>query len=231
MPSSNARRYLLVVLGTLLLTRVQCRYVESINSSKQAVTGQEEEESRHLRYYYYKNYRPYNNYARHYYNYYYNRKRTRAYYDDDCRNCNNDVDDNVDEEADEGDDGDDEGDDGDDEGDDEGNDVDDTDDQYYASSNVIVRAEKMAEEKFWELYKNPPSDWNSSQWGFFGGLIASLIGYLIFCYICCKCCCGRNREGKEYMDDYTSAASTHTSFQDDMTYDSIMRLRSKESKV
>jgi hypothetical protein len=125
-----------------------------------------------------------------------------------------------------------------------------TDDTY----NSIVPTE--LEEKFWQWYESPPSDWTSAQWAWFSGILVVTVGFMFCCCLGCANLCmeGSDRafNKKEYddyhldrdksgsfmtlntkgSDGYTaggdSAGSVNTaeSGDDDATYDSIMRLRS-----
>jgi len=108
----------------------------------------------------------------------------------------------------------------------------------------VYHYEEMMEQDFYQWYESPPGDWTTSQWAWFGGALTALMSFVF-----CMClCCGSNAEEKkekrrkesEYdFDDYTSMDSSvrkgssfvtkesdSTEFDDNATYDSIMRLRS-----
>ncbi len=103
--------------------------------------------------------------------------------------------------------------------------------------------EAQAEESFFNWYRTPPGEWSSEQWAWFSGLMLLFVG-VSFC--ACSCCCSsstpdesaKERKAPLYdLDDYTSVGSRNGSFMtsnssastewdDNATYDSIMRLRS-----
>jgi len=131
------------------------------------------------------------------------------------------------------------------------------DDDYYLSDDAIdngsssnytnntwiqkaIQYEQNAEEQFWQLYSNPPSDWTANQWGFFSGFMTFSVAMLLCLCVSCTCCCGKKEtEPQEQYNnefgysDYTSVNKpksktnpVYESDDDDTTYDSIMRLRS-----
>lgn len=76
-----------------------------------------------------------------------------------------------------------------------------TDDEYTFNNRVkqkVIIYKDLAEEKFWEIYNNPPKNWTADQWGFFTALMT-----LLSVSICCCCVvsfipfCSRNRDDKE----------------------------------
>lgn len=126
------------------------------------------------------------------------------------------------------------------------------DDAYYNNSTHwydgnawVTKAmsyEEEAEANFWAWYATPPGEWTAVQWAWFSGLMVLLIG-ISFCL--CMCCSNfqedpavaKTRKQSEYdFDDYTSVdskrsfmtsnSSADTEWDDNATYDSIMRLRS-----
>jgi hypothetical protein len=117
-------------------------------------------------------------------------------------------------------------------------------------SNVIP---SDLEEKFWQWYESPPSQWTAAQWAWFGGILSVTVGFMFCCCLGCANLCMEGQERacnpKPEFDDYTSidsdkrgsfmtlntkpSASTNgdasvntDNMDDDATYDSIMRLRS-----
>jgi len=105
----------------------------------------------------------------------------------------------------------------------------------------ISSLESEAELRFYEWYQAPPGEWTTEQWAWFTGMISLTLGLLFCLCMCCSSCCESekeiNREDTAYdFDDYTSIdsrkqsfmtkSSESTDFDDNATYDSIMRLRS-----
>lgn len=105
----------------------------------------------------------------------------------------------------------------------------------------ISSLESEAELKFYEWYQAPPGEWTTEQWAWFSGALTLTLGLLFCLCMCCTSCCESekeiNREDTAYdFDDYTSIdsrkgsfmtkGSESTDFDDNATYDSIMRLRS-----
>lgn len=105
----------------------------------------------------------------------------------------------------------------------------------------ISSLESEAELRFFEWYQAPPGEWTTEQWAWFSGIISLTLGLLFCLCMCCSSCCEsekeKNREDTAYnFDDYTSIdsrkqsfvtkSSESTDFDDNATYDSIMRLRS-----
>lgn len=109
--------------------------------------------------------------------------------------------------------------------------------------STMKNYEAQAEESFFNWYRTPPGEWSSEQWAWFSGLMLLFVG-VSFC--ACSCCCSssstdesaKERKTPLYdLDDYTSVGSRNGSFMtsnssastewdDNATYDSIMRLRS-----
>lgn len=114
---------------------------------------------------------------------------------------------------------------------------------YNATSwrGKISALEAQAEESVYKLYESSPGQWTSGQWILVSAVLAVTLGMVICACFCCSSCCGRgekkSRKGREYdFDDYTSIdsrrgsfmtkGSESTDFDDNATYDTIMRLRS-----
>ena len=117
----------------------------------------------------------------------------------------------------------------------------DYDSDFSAWRGYISSLESEAEVKFYEWYQAPPGEWTTEQWAWFSGILTLTLGLLFCICMCCTSCCESekevNREGTAYdFDDYTSIdsrkgsfmtkGSESTDFDDNATYDSIMRLRS-----
>lgn len=120
--------------------------------------------------------------------------------------------------------------------------VDDVDDEYTFNNRVkqkVVVYKNLAEEKFWEIYNNPPKDWTADQWGFFAALMTLLsVSICCWCAVCFKPCCSRNRDEKE--DKFLSKEPTNsyaTPRRHNLTnssgdnHDPIMYSRSYDSQV
>jgi len=117
-----------------------------------------------------------------------------------------------------------------------------TDDEYTFNNRVkqkVIIYKDLAEEKFWEIYNNPPKNWTADQWGFFTAIMT-----LLSVAICCCCvvsfipCCSRNREDKEEslisMKKRNSSNTYHKHFfskSNDENIDPIMYSRSYDSQV
>lgn len=108
------------------------------------------------------------------------------------------------------------------------------------------------EEKFWQWYESPPSQWTAGQWAWFSGILVMSVGFMFCCCLGCanlcmegqdRACNSNNNNTKEKFDDYTSldsgkrgsfmtlqtkesGSTTGDTVDDDATYDSIMRMRS-----
>ena len=106
----------------------------------------------------------------------------------------------------------------------------------------ISSVESEMEQNFYNWYESPPGQWTTAQWAWFSGLLTLALGLFVCIFMCCSSCCKdekeRNRSESTYdFDDYTSMDSRKgsfmtkdsgdsTEFDDNATYDSIMRLRS-----
>ena len=130
--------------------------------------------------------------------------------------------------------------------DDGNNNGDDGNETVYSDDwkGTITKYEKEAEKSIRKWYETSPNDWTTGQWLWFGGAMFGLLGFVLCAFNCCRCCSnnskdvGRSGRGVEYdHDDYTSIdsrkssflskdGSESTDFDDNATYDSIMRLRS-----
>ena len=103
------------------------------------------------------------------------------------------------------------------------------------------------EEKFWEWYESPPSEWTGPQWAWFSGTLLTLIGLMFCCCVGCANLCSKSQDhtctsGQDQdYDDYvsldnekrgsfmtldTKGSADNTVSDDDQTYDSIIRMRS-----
>ena len=73
-----------------------------------------------------------------------------------------------------------------------------------AYSNMIP---SDIEEKFWQWYESPPSDWTGAQWAWFSGILSVTVAFMFCCCLGCanlcaegSSCCGN----KSDFDDYAS---------------------------
>ena len=106
------------------------------------------------------------------------------------------------------------------------------------------------EEKFWQWYESPPSQWTAGQWAWFSGILVVTIGFMFCCCLGCANLCMEgqdracnNKNTKGNFDDYTSldsakrgsfmtletkdsGSATGDTVNDDASYDTIMRMRS-----
>lgn len=117
---------------------------------------------------------------------------------------------------------------------------------WYDGNAWVSKAmsyEEEAERSFWAWYATPPGEWTALQWAWFSGLMVLLVGISFCTCMCCSNCqeesaaATKTRKQSEYdFDDYTSVdskrsfmtsnSSADTEWDDNATYDSIMRLRS-----
>jgi hypothetical protein len=122
--------------------------------------------------------------------------------------------------------------------------LDSSGENYYNETTwraKISALESQAEESVFELYQTSPGEWTLEQWLLVSGILALTLGMVVCTCCCCSSCCGRGdkkgRKQSEYdFDDYTSIdsrkgsfmtkGSESTDFDDNATYDTIMRLRS-----
>jgi len=117
-----------------------------------------------------------------------------------------------------------------------------TDDEYTFNNRVkqkVIIYKDLAEEKFWEIYNNPPKNWTADQWGFFTALM-TLLSFSIYCFCVVSFipCCSRNRDDKEEALISTkktnSSVTSHKQFfsrSNDENIDPIMYSRSYDSQV
>lgn len=101
------------------------------------------------------------------------------------------------------------------------------------------------EEKFWEWYDSPPSDWTKPEWAWFSGTLVTVVGLIFCCCVgCAKLCtdsqdraCSKDQDFDDYvsidsakrgsfMTIDTTGSGDGTVVSDDRTYDSILRMRS-----
>ena len=111
------------------------------------------------------------------------------------------------------------------------------------------------EEKFWQWYQSPPSDWTAGQWAWFSGILVSSVLFMCCCCVGCASLCAQGKDkacNPTEIDDYTSIGGTsnqrgsfmtlntkrsgasspggsstaETIVDDDATYDTILRMRS-----
>jgi hypothetical protein len=109
------------------------------------------------------------------------------------------------------------------------------------SSSWFSAMESEVEQNFYSWYESPPGEWTTSQWAWFSGLLILTLGLVYSMCMCCISCCKGEKErsrndSSQDFDEYTSIdsrkgsfmtkESESTDFDDNATYDSIMRLRS-----
>ena len=98
----------------------------------------------------------------------------------------------------------------------------------------------QATTEFQRFYHTSPGEWSTWEWAIAGGACTILIGFVLCICVCCNSGSKERKsrnESKYDFDDYTSlesrkgssssgASGESTDFDDNATYDSIMRLRS-----
>jgi len=116
------------------------------------------------------------------------------------------------------------------------------DDEYTFNNRVkqkVIVYKDIAEEKFWEIYNNPPKDWTADQWGFFSALM-TLLSFAICC-CCAVCfipCYSRNKNekeesllSKELPKPSLTPRKRRSTPEPDESHDPIMYARSYDSQV
>jgi hypothetical protein len=109
------------------------------------------------------------------------------------------------------------------------------------NSSWFSAMESEVEQNFYSWYESPPGEWTTAQWAWFSGLLILTFGLVYSMCMCCISCCKGEKErsrndSSQDFDEYTSIdsrkgsfmtkESESTDFDDNATYDSIMRLRS-----
>lgn len=123
----------------------------------------------------------------------------------------------------------------------------DIDKENYADDDItlnnrvkqkIIIYKNIAEEKFWEIYNNPPKEWTADQWGFFTSLM-TLLSVAIYC--CCiigviPCILKKKNETRDtstrkILNSSTTCNKQYSSKFSDENIDPIMYSRSYDSQV